>query len=58
MDHVGQDTDIFLNLVRLFLLETSDRTLVPVLGNVGYSVLHGIAWAASGVVVLTWEFHH
>ncbi|GKF23891.1 hypothetical protein Tco_0076213, partial [Tanacetum coccineum] len=21
-------------------------------------VLYGIAWAASGVVVLTWEFHH
>ncbi|GKD01919.1 hypothetical protein Tco_1172193 [Tanacetum coccineum] len=39
-DHISQ--------LGLFLPETSNRTLVPVLGNVGYSVLHGIACAASG----------
>ncbi|GJZ15479.1 hypothetical protein Tco_0551156 [Tanacetum coccineum] len=43
-------TDIFLNS-GLFLPETSDRTLVLVLGN----CLHEIAWAdASGVGGLTW----
>ncbi|GJU73063.1 hypothetical protein Tco_0472853 [Tanacetum coccineum] len=61
MDRVGQAPAY--SQLGLFLPETSDRTLVPVLGNylsviIFFSVLHGIAWAASGVVVLTWEFHH
>ncbi|GKB61197.1 hypothetical protein Tco_0917383 [Tanacetum coccineum] len=55
MDCVGQATDIFPHLIYSRNIRSH---IMLVLGNYGYSVLHGIAWAASGVVVLTWEFHH
>ncbi|GJU13839.1 hypothetical protein Tco_1136235 [Tanacetum coccineum] len=38
-DRVRQATEIFLHFV-LFLPKTFDRTLVPVLGNVGYRLPH------------------
>ncbi|GJZ36981.1 hypothetical protein Tco_0583172 [Tanacetum coccineum] len=48
-------TDIFTQL-GLFLQETSEFTFLQVLGKC-LPWLRS-SWAASGVVVLTWEFHH
>ncbi|GJZ17719.1 hypothetical protein Tco_0553842 [Tanacetum coccineum] len=56
MDRVGKPADYFI--LGLFLSETYRSHIVTCSWKRGYSVLYGIAWAASGVVVLTWEFHH